>query len=91
MSDVVDEGIFAVLNAHGFETNKQKRYARHFVNAAHNACDVLLTNDPLFMRLRSQLHARYPSVRILKPTELLKELRAKDHSPDTIDPREKKE
>lgn len=74
VSDVVNETMFSELVPLGFKTDKEKRDARHFINAVENGCDVFLTNDPLFMRLRNELQARYSSTKMLTPTELLADL-----------------
>lgn len=82
VSDVVDESMFTALTALGFKKEGEKRDARHFINAVHNRLDVLLTTDTLLMTLRSDLQTRYPSTRIMKPTELLTDLGEPHHSDD---------
>ena len=71
ISDVVDESMFEALTTDGLKRGD----AIHFVNAVTNKCDVFLTTDPDFMDRRPQLEAQYPPIRIMKPTELLAELK----------------
>ena len=71
VSDVVDESIFADLTALGL----QSADARHFMYAAANNCQRFVTLDPHFLDRRSLLESRYPSLRVVKPSELAEELR----------------
>ncbi|MBZ5499682.1 MAG: hypothetical protein LAP85_25055 [Acidobacteriia bacterium] len=66
VSDIVDESIFADL------TNLELRSAdaRHFMYAAANNCQRFVTLDPDFLDRRALLDARYPPLRVVRPSKL---------------------
>jgi predicted nucleic acid-binding protein len=71
VSDLVDESIFADVTALGLKSAD----ARHFMYAAVNNCQRFVTLDPDFLDRRSLLENRCPSLRVVKPSELVEELR----------------
>jgi predicted nucleic acid-binding protein len=71
VSDIVDEGIFADVTNLGLRTAD----ARHFMYAAANNCQRFVTLDPDFLDRRALLEARYPPLRVVRPSELAEELR----------------
>jgi hypothetical protein len=72
LTDIVDEALFADLKSFGLEDAD----ARHLMYAVVNACDRFITLDPDFLDRRSALHARCSSIRIVRPSELVTELRS---------------
>jgi len=71
VSDLFDESIFADVTSLGLKSAD----ARHFMYAAANNCQRFVTLDPDFLDRRSLLENRCPSLRIVKPSELVEELR----------------
>ena len=72
LSDIVDEALFADLKMLGLGDAD----ARHLMYAVANACDYFVTLDHDFLERRAALQARCPSIRILRPSELVAELRS---------------
>jgi len=48
--------------------------ARHLMYAMCNDCVRFVTTDPDFLDRRTAIGAAYPSIRIVKPSELLQEM-----------------
>ncbi len=72
ISDIVDEALFADLKSMGLRDSDAKHFMYAFANA--NACDRFVTLDSDFIDRRHSLEARCPSLRIMKPSELVAEL-----------------
>lgn len=70
VTDIVDEGMFARLQAEGLKNGD----ARHLMYALCNGCARFVTTDPDFLGRRSAIEAAYPKIRIVKPSELLPEM-----------------
>ncbi len=70
VTDIVDEPMFARLQAEGLKDGD----ARHLMYALCNGCDRFVTTDPDFLDRCSALEATYPGIRIVRPSELLKEM-----------------
>jgi len=70
VTDIVDEAMFARLQAEGLESGD----ARHLMYALCNDCSRFVTTDSDFLGRSSALEAAYPGIRIVKPSELLKEM-----------------
>jgi predicted nucleic acid-binding protein len=70
VTDILDEGMFARLQAEGLEIGD----ARHLMYALCNGCARFVTTDPDFLARRSAIEAAYPQIRIVKPSELLQEM-----------------
>jgi len=70
ITDIVDEVLFADLKRMGLKDAD----ARHLMYAVTNSCDRFLTTDPDFHNRRDALHVRCPSIRIMRPSELVAEL-----------------
>lgn len=70
VTDIIDENIFSQLRALGLV----KADPFHLMVALSNGCDRFLTTDPDFLDIRSGIEARFPSIRIVTPSELLAEL-----------------
>jgi predicted nucleic acid-binding protein len=69
--DIIDKTMHAELLAAGLKTDD----AQHLMNAIHSGCDLLLTRDKHFLGRRDALQKKYP-IRILRPSELVNELKA---------------
>jgi predicted nucleic acid-binding protein len=72
VTDIVDEALFADLKSAGLDDSD----ARHLMYAVANACDRFVTLDPDFLGRRVSLEARCQPLRILRPSELVAELRS---------------
>ena len=70
VTDIVDDALFAALNAQGL----RDAAARHLMYAVCNACDRFVTLDPDFLDRRDALEAQCRGLRIVKPSELVTEL-----------------
>ena len=67
---VDDESLFDDLKAMGLKDAD----ARHFRNAVWGKCTYFVTLDPDFFDRETQLQSRCPSIRILKPAQLVTDL-----------------
>ena len=78
-SDVQDENLRAELMEHGLN----QRDAEHITQAVCNNCDVFLTRDvkTIISRHRAWLEERFPTMRILRPSELATALETIDTRP----------
>ncbi len=72
VTDMIDETLFAELMMLGLDGAD----ARHLMYAVWNGCDRFLTLDLDFLDRRAALEGRCPSLRIVKPSELVSELPA---------------
>jgi len=73
VADVPDERLFAELR----DMRLDVMDARHLTVAIHNGCDVFLTRDERgILKRRAEIQRRYPTISILRPSELLDRLRA---------------
>lgn len=70
VTDIVDESIFANLKALGLGNAD----ARHMMYALCNGCIRFVTTDPDFLARRARIEAAYPAIRIVRPSELLREI-----------------
>ncbi len=70
VTDIVDDEIFAGLQAEGLKSGD----ARHLMYALCNGCARFVTTDPDFLIRRSAIGATYSKIRIVKPSELLQEM-----------------
>jgi hypothetical protein len=70
VTDIVDEVLFGKLLAAGLARDD----AQHFMYASHNKYDCFLTCDRDFLNRRAALELLCPSIRILKPSELVAEM-----------------
>ncbi len=70
VTDIVDDAMFARLQSEGLKDGD----ARHLMYALCNGCDRFVTTDPDFLDRCSELEATYPGIRIVRPSELLKEM-----------------
>ncbi len=70
VTDIVDEAMFARLQAEGLKDGD----ARHLMYALSNGCVRFVTTDPDFLDRRSAIEAAYPEIRIVKPSQLLQEM-----------------
>ena len=70
VTDIVDEAMFARLQSEGLKSGD----ARHLMYALCNDCSRFVTTDSDFLGRCSALEAAYPGIRIVKPSELLKEM-----------------
>jgi len=75
VSDVVDEPLFTDLTTLGLRSPD----ARHFMYAAASDCDWFVTLDKDFLNRRLLLERRCPSIRVVRPSELVVELRSAGH------------
>lgn len=74
VSNVQDEKTLADLQALGLK----RRDAEHITQALCNHCEVFLTRDyASIIKIRNRIESQFPEVKILKPSELEKQL----HSP----------
>lgn len=71
ITDIVDEALFADLKGLGLDDSD----AKHLMYAVISTCDRFVTLDTDFLSLRAPLEARCRSLRILKPSELVNELK----------------
>ena len=69
----VDNELFNDLKSQGLDDSD----ARHLMYAACNECDRFVTLDPDFLNRRVSLEARCKGIRIVRPSELVAELRPK--------------
>ena len=76
ISDVQDESLRDELIKHSLEP----RDAEHIAQAVSNGCDVFLTRDKGIIKHRAWLEARFPKLKIRRPTELLEEIAARSAS-----------
>ncbi len=75
VTDIIDEKIFN--DAKKLLKRKKKNVendARHIMYALCNNCERFVTTDPDFIDNRNEIEKRFPEIRIVKPSELLKEL-----------------
>jgi predicted nucleic acid-binding protein len=70
ITDIVDDAMFHGLQAVGLKNAD----ARHLMYAMCNDCVRFVTTDPDFLDRRTAIGAAYPSIRIVKPSELLQEM-----------------
>ncbi|MGH7354107.1 MAG: hypothetical protein ACRELS_05935 [Candidatus Rokuibacteriota bacterium] len=70
VTDIVDEALFLNLQALGLKGSD----ARHLMYALCNGCVRFVTTDPDFLKRRSAIEAAYPQIRILLPSELLRDV-----------------
>jgi predicted nucleic acid-binding protein len=70
ITDIVDEAMFSGLQAAGLKSAD----ARHMMYAICNDCVRFVTTDPDFLDRRTVIDAAYPSIRIVKPSELLQQM-----------------
>jgi len=70
VADVPDERIFAELRAMGLGAMD----AQHLTVVIHNRCDCFLTTDKGILRRRAKIAARYPTIEVMAPSELLMRL-----------------
>lgn len=70
VTDVVDEALLAELEELGLKGSD----SRHLMYALSNGCDRFLTTDPDFLAVRSEIEARFSTINIVVPSELLAEL-----------------
>lgn len=75
VTDIIDEKIFN--DAKELLKGKKKNVendARHIMYALCNNCERFVTTDFDFIDNRNEIEKRFPEIRIVKPSELLKEL-----------------
>jgi predicted nucleic acid-binding protein len=70
VSDIVDDALFSDLKRIGLRDAD----ARHLMYAFVNACERFVTLDADFLDRRAALEARYYTLRIVRPSELVAEL-----------------
>ena len=70
VTDIVDEPLFAKLRI----LSLKDADARHLMYAVANGCLRFVTTDPDFIDRRDPIHAACPTIRIVKPSELLAEI-----------------
>ena len=70
VTDVIDDSAFAHLTGIGLKPSD----ARHVMYALGNDCVRFVTTDPDFLTRRGLIEASYPSIRVVKPSDLLKEI-----------------
>ena len=81
VTDIVDEALFATLR----KLSLKDADARHLMYAASNGCVRFVTTDPDFIKGRQAIHTVCPTIRIVKPSELLGEIEhGGDHLPSCI-------
>ena len=73
VTDIVDEQLYADLLDAGLKEDD----AKHLMYAVHNAFQRFLTCDGGILSRKTVLEKRCPSIRIQKPSELVRELSAK--------------
>jgi len=71
VTDVTDDLIFSELTQMSLDEDD----AKHLTNAISGGWEVFLTTDPDFLDLRVQIQMCFPSIRVMKPSELLAELK----------------
>jgi predicted nucleic acid-binding protein len=71
ITDIVDEEIFAKLRAVGLKSGD----ARHLMYALFNGCVRFVTTDLDFLNRRTTIGATYSKIRIIKPSEMLEEIK----------------
>ena len=70
VTDIVDEALFARLRISGLKDAD----ARHLMYAIFNGCVRFVTTDPDFIKGGDAIQAACPTIRIVKPSELLAEI-----------------
>ena len=70
LTDIVDEALFAKLRI----LSLKDADARHLMYAVSNDCVRFVTTDPDFIERRDAIQAACPTIRIVKPSELLAEI-----------------
>jgi predicted nucleic acid-binding protein len=71
LTEVVDDTLLADFKAAGLKDDAD---ARHLMYAVHNGCDRFVTTDPDFLDRRPALEKSGRGLRIVKPSELAREL-----------------
>jgi hypothetical protein len=70
VTDIVDEALFATLRNFGLKDGD----ARHLMYAVFNGCVRFVTTDPDFIERRDAIRAVCPTIRLMRPSELLAEI-----------------
>ncbi len=70
VTDIVDEALFAKLRSLGLRDAD----ARHLMYAISNGCVRFVTTDPDFIERRDAIQSGCPTIRLVKPSELLAEI-----------------
>ena len=70
VSDDIDETMLSELRNLGLT----KVDPHHLMVACHNKCDRFLTTDPVIIAQHAAIESLCPGIRIMKPSELLREL-----------------
>jgi len=70
VTDVTDDATFAHLRGIGLKQSD----ARHLMYALGNDCVRFVTTDPDFLTRRDAIEAMYPTIRVVKPSDLLTEI-----------------
>lgn len=72
VTDVIDQAVFCKL----LGLRLKDEDARHLMYALCNECDRFVTTDPHFINISNILETTYPTIRIVKPSDLLQKLAA---------------
>jgi hypothetical protein len=75
LTDIVDEVLFATLR----NLSLKDADARHLMYAVVNRCVRFVTTDPDFIGRREAIEGTCPTIRIVRPSELLAEIEGNDH------------